>query len=92
MTQSIHLNGRYLSPQRAATERLALDTPLVCPECASSQVVAKPAQTTIRLGGEAQHFIPRQQDRRCLACGHRWTSVLPPEIYNDSTFRAGLSR
>ena len=92
MSHQILINGRPWSPERAAREKLPLDTELVCPECESRQVAATEARTTLRLGGEAQHFIPRQQDRKCLACGHRWTSVLPPEVFNDPLFRAHSSR
>jgi hypothetical protein len=92
MTHTIRINGEYVSPERAARERLPLDTPFVCPECQSRHVLAKPARTTIRLGGEAQRFIPRQQDRQCQACGHRWTCVLPPESYHEESFTAGTRR
>lgn len=87
MTMVILANGRPFTPERALREQLPLDTMLVCPECEGRHVEAWEPHTTIRLGGEAQHFIPRQQDRRCLDCGHRWTTVLPPEVYTDPLFQ-----
>jgi len=75
----IMVNGRPLSPERAIREQLPLDTMLVCPNCESSHVVAGPARAGQRFGGESNATVPRQQDRRCLRCDHRWTAVLPPE-------------
>jgi transposase-like protein len=75
----IMVNGRPLSPERAIREQLPLDTMLVCPNCESSHVVAGVARAGIRFDGEKNATVPRQQDRRCLACNHRWMAVLPPE-------------
>jgi DNA-directed RNA polymerase subunit RPC12/RpoP len=88
----IRVNGQLLSPDRAIREGLPADTPLACPECESRDVAAKPALTMEQLGGESKAFTPRLQDRRCLRCGHRWQTVLPPAVYNDPLFIAGHGR
>jgi transposase-like protein len=75
----IIVNGRALSPERAIREQMPLDTMLACPNCESSHVVAGVARPGQRFGGESNATVPRQQDRRCLACNHRWMAVLPPE-------------
>jgi hypothetical protein len=87
MALLILIDGKPFPPERALREQLPLDTLLVCPECGSHDVEAREPKTTIRLGGEAQNFIPRQQDRYCLACNHRWVTVLPPVVYNDPRFQ-----
>ncbi len=90
----IMVNGKPLSVERALHEKLPMDTPLVCPAigCGSLHVQAKDAFTLEQLGGESKAFTPRLQDRRCLRCGHRWQTVLPPAIYNDPRFTAGIGR
>jgi len=64
---------------------LPQDTPLACPHCNAYKdhldrpvVQASPPREVWRDGA-------RQQDRWCLACGHRWVTVLPP------TFAAQLN-
>lgn len=82
MSHSIIIGGRYLDPKQAATAQLPLDTALVCPECSDAHVCAGEARTVARIGMEYPDGIPRQQDRKCLACGHRWTATLPPQSYH----------
>lgn len=61
------------------TEReQVLDTPLRCPSCNGDAVMSRAAQTGHRYAGEQKEFVPRQQDRWCVACGHRWMAILPP--------------
>jgi hypothetical protein len=85
VTLQILVHGKPLDPQKAAGAFLPLDLFYVCPACGSRQVLAKPARTIDDLSkevGVGQHkvWIPRQQDRWCLDCNHRWTAVLAPEI------------
>lgn len=82
MSHQILIGGKPLDPKRAAATLLPLDTALVCPECQSSHVCAGEARTVARIGMEYVEGIPRQQDRKCLACGHRWTVTLPPQSYH----------
>lgn len=54
------------------------NTFLVCPSCGLSEPVR---------AGEVLETWPggvRKQDRRCLACGHQWATVLPPRRYAAS--------
>lgn len=78
MSHQIKFNGRYISPERSAGEMLPLDTMLVCSECESPKVVSGEAKASTRFPSEHSAEVPRQQDRRCLECGHLWTSVLAP--------------
>ncbi len=54
-------------------EHLPSDTSLACPECEGQKLQAT-APKEVWKGGA------RQQDRWCLACGHRWVTVLPPRF------------
>lgn len=83
MPITILVNGRPLSPQEAVRNQLPLDTILRCPACNSNEVMAKQALTTTRLDGETRDTVPRQQDRWCLNCGHRWAAVLVPEFMTN---------
>jgi DNA-directed RNA polymerase subunit RPC12/RpoP len=76
----ILVNGKPLDPQKAAGAFLPLDLFYVCPDCGSKHVLAKDAKTIEDLGGQHKLWIPRQQDRWCQECGHRWTATLAPEI------------
>lgn len=78
---TILVDGKALDPKKAAEKMLRCDTLLSCPECEGRDVMAHNPKTIAQLPGEARFFVPRQQDRRCQACGHRWTVTLPPEIY-----------
>lgn len=85
MALQIYVHGKPLDPLKAAKEFLPLDLFYVCPNCGSRHVQARPPQTIDDLSREAgvgQHkcWIPRQQDRWCLDCDHRWTAILAPEI------------
>jgi DNA-directed RNA polymerase subunit RPC12/RpoP len=89
MPIEIIIDGRPLPPEKAVGRLLPVDTPLACPACNSQRVGAGRPRTGIRLDGEAQHFIPRQQDRWCEDCGHRWMTVLPPAIIANPEFTGG---
>lgn len=89
MTHRIKFNGRYVSPEQALKERRPLDTFLICPECESTHVVAGEPRLSTRIEKEFLEGIPRQQDRRCLACEHLWTVVLPPLAHAASTIISG---
>lgn len=78
MAIQILIHGKPLDPEQAVRHGLPLDTMLVCPSCESRMVEAYHPLTGMTLPGELQRFVPRQQDRRCLHCGHTWMSVLPP--------------
>lgn len=92
MTFLICINGKPFPPERALRERMPLDTAFKCPNCNGGPVSARPARTTVRLPGEAQHFVPRMQDRECDDCGHEWQCVLPPEVYHDPAFSLSQRR
>lgn len=92
MSHQVKFEGRYVSPEQAAKELRPLDTYLICPECESTHVVSGEARLSTRIGKEFLEGIPRQQDRRCLACGHLWTVVLPPLSYAATTIIPGLGR
>jgi hypothetical protein len=83
MSHEIRIGGQLLDPKQAANNLLPLDTLLACPApgCGSTHVCAGEARTVARIGMEYKDGIPRQQDRRCLACGHRWSATLPPLTY-----------
>lgn len=84
------INGKRYTPQEAARIQLPLDTVLRCPCCNGGHVEAVDALTGVRFPDEIRFFIPRQQDRWCLDCGHRWMTVLPPEAFSSPI--AGGSR
>lgn len=82
----IIVNGKPLDPHKAAGEFLPQDIFYICPMCGSKHVRARPARTIEDMGGRGtgmekqyQGWIPRQQDRWCVDCDHRWTAVLAPE-------------
>ena len=80
MPLTILVNGRPLDPVRAVQSLLPLDTELACPACGRLGCIeASAPRTGVRFPGEDRALVPRQQDRRCQACGHRWMVVLPPE-------------
>lgn len=76
----IKIGGRVLDPKDATNLKLACDTPLACPNCNSSNGVGASPALVDQLVAKARNS-PRLQDRRCFACGHRWTAVLPPESF-----------
>lgn len=82
---TIMINGRPLDPKRAARELRPLDSFLICPACNGGHVQAKDALTIEQFGkgSDIEHadLVPRLQDRNCLDCGLRWSSVLPPRAY-----------
>ena len=85
MAIQILIHGKPLDPRTAAKEFLPLDLFYSCPQCGSAHVLAKPPRTIDDLSkevgvGQYKEWIPRQQDRWCLDCQHRWTAVLAPEI------------
>lgn len=80
MTLQILVRGHVLDPKEAVQQMLPLDTMLICPACESAMVQALEPKTGIQLPAEIKQYIPRQQDRMCLACGHKWMTVLPPAI------------
>ena len=85
MTLQILVHGRPLDPQRMAGAFLPQDLFHICPACGSRHVLAKEARTIEDLSkevgvGQYKVWIPRHQDRWCLACRHQWTAVLAPEI------------
>ena len=86
MSHQVKINGRYVSPERAVREMRPLDTMMICSNCESDRVVCGEPRNSTRIGKEFEDGIPRQQDRRCLACGHLWTAILPPLSYAVHTF------
>lgn len=78
----IMVNGRPLDPKDAAKTLLPADTLLICPSCESPHVRANEPRTVGRIDLEPQSLIPRQQDRRCERCGHRWTATLAPAFHS----------
>lgn len=89
MPLTILVNGRPLDPRRASETLLRQDTLLICPNCNGRIIEARQPLTTQRLDGEPHVFIPRQQDRRCVECGHRWAVVLPPEVVSMNPHTGG---
>ena len=81
MAHHVFINGRRYDPKEAIQTLLRGDTDLVCPACNSPMVGTKDALTGIQFTGEIKQWVPRQQDRWCHDCGHRWMTVLPPESY-----------
>lgn len=92
MPHEILINGKVLDPRRAARELLPLDTILRCPSCNSSECGTNEPRTGIQFTGELKRYVPRQQDRWCFACGHRWMVVLPPEHIATQPDIAGPTR
>jgi len=64
-------NTKPISAERV--EHLPSDTMLVCPQCEGQKLDATAPKEVWKNGA-------RQQDRWCLACGHRWVCVLPPRF------------
>lgn len=69
-----------LDPHAQPMAFLPLDRFFVCPECNSQAVLARAPKTVEEFHGQYKVWVPRQQDRWCLHCGHKWTAVLAPEI------------
>jgi len=80
MTLQILIHGRPLTPEEALQRQRPLDTMLVCPNCEGTAVEAFRPKTGHRWPEELRLVVPRQQDRHCLYCGHRWMAVLPPAL------------
>lgn len=80
MSHHIFIHGRRLDPREAAQQLMPSDTLLVCPHCSSRMVQTVEPKLTTRFEDEARVMVPRMQDRWCLDCGHRWATVLPPEL------------
>lgn len=54
------------------------DTLLACPQCSAHKDHLGRPVVQANAPREVWRYGARQQDRWCLACGHRWVTVLPP--------------
>jgi len=87
VTLQILIHGKPLDPFQAVQQMLPFDTMMVCPACEGGPVQAFPPKTGITLPNELQRYVPRQQDRKCLRCGHTWMAVLPPAVVSQAYTR-----